>query len=114
MFKKRSLRVRRLKETTRHSVIIKCIPATYGRIVNEEVDVEAEGDGDGDQADQLVQLNLAALLPRQLLDLDPLGHLANEALALAMPLLCGGVLRARLGQDASSRPTQALPIAETV
>ena len=48
---------------------------TYCCVVDEEVDVEAEGDGDGYKTDKLVQLYFTSLLPGQLFDFDPLGHL---------------------------------------
>ena len=57
---------------------------TYGRIVDKEINVEAEGDRDWDKTDKLIQLDLASLLPWQLLNADPVWNLADEALALQL------------------------------
>lgn len=62
---------------------------TYGRVVDKEINVEAEGDGDWDKTDKLIQLDLASLLPWQLFNLDPVGHLRDEALSF-VSLICSG------------------------
>ena len=63
---------------------------TYNSIVDKEVEVEAEGYGDGDERDKLVELDLAALLPGQVLNFDPLGDLRDEAFALDALTRFGG------------------------
>jgi hypothetical protein len=62
----------------KHSLEIE-VWTTYEDVVDEKEDEKEESDGDGHQRYQLVCVDLEALSPVELLDLDPFGDFRDDA-----------------------------------
>jgi len=65
-------------------VLRDCWVQEKDNIVYVEVDVEADSDCDGNERHQFVKLNLATLLPGELLHANPVWNLANETFTLQL------------------------------